>query len=254
MNNAFVEVDYLAEGRGRYTEQFKDKAVYDAYLKIVLDQLNVLQTSFKELMQLRSLETATGSQLDLIGKLVGQDRTLVNYNAFPYFGFDGAASAETFGTVSDPTIGGVFRSVQQQEGSAATVDDETYRFIIKARIIANTTRATPQAVIDGLNFITGNTTSGVVEQPNAHVTIEIQNTLTDFQRYFLTGLSQQGSIIPIPIGVAVEYVFFEEEYFGFAEDPNALGLAGYSEGYGLAYGAAYGKSTSDGGGYIAELV
>jgi len=220
----------------------------------VMDYLNELQTVYKDLMQLRSINTATGAQLDLIGNIVGQPRTLVNYDAFPYFGFDGATAAEPFGTLSDSTVGGVFRSRLQEEGSSATVDDETYRFIIKARIIANTTRATPQAVIDGLNFITGNTTSGVVEQPNAHVTIEIQNTLTDFQRYFLTGLSQQGSIIPIPVGVAVEYVFFEEEYFGFAEDPNALGLAGYSEGYGLAYGAAYGKSTSDGGGYIAELV
>lgn len=254
MLNAFEEVDYLAEGRGRYTQQFIDKPVFDAYLKIVLDTLNEVQSMFKDLQQLRSLDSATGEQLNVIGRLVGQDRTLVNYNAFPYFGFDGASAAETFGTLSDPTVGGVFRSRLQEEGSAATVDDDTYRFIIKARIIANSTRATPQAIIDGLNFITGNTTSRLVEQPNAHITLEIQNTLTDFQRYFLTGLSSQGSIVPIPIGVAVEYVFFEESYFGMYEDPTAQPLAGYSTGYGLAYGQAYGQSTIEGGGYIAELI
>lgn len=251
----FNEVDYLAEARGRYTEQFKDKPVFDAYVKIVMDMLNEIQAVFKDLKQLRSIDTASGAQLDLIGEIVGQPRTLVNYDAFPYFGFDGASGAETFGTVSDSTVGGVFRSYLQEEGAAAVVDDETYRFIIKARIIANTTRATPQAVIDGLNFITGNTTSSIVEQPNAHLTLEIQNTLTDFQSYFLRGLSEQGSIVPIPIGVTVEYVFFEEDYFGFAEDHNASPLAelvgGYGEGYGESYGDAY---TSESGGYIANLL
>jgi len=253
--NTFTDIDYLSQGRGRVTEQFKNKPVFDAYLKLALDALNDVQAVYKDLMQLRSIETATGSQLDLIGEIVGQPRTLVNYNAFPYFGFDGATAAETFGTISDSTIGGVFRSVNQEEGSSSSVDDETYRFLIKARIIANTTRATPEAIITGLNFITGNTNSGVVEQPNAHITIEIQNNLTDLQAYFLQGLSQIGSIVPVPIGVAVDYVFFEDEYFGFLEDLNAstvgtLGGAGYGVDYGYSYGSIITTST---GGFISDL-
>ena len=92
--NAFTEIDYLAEGRGRVTEQFKNKPVFDAFLKLVMDYLNELQTVYKDLMQLRSINTATGAQLDLIGNIVGQPRTLVNYDAFPYFGFDGATAAK----------------------------------------------------------------------------------------------------------------------------------------------------------------
>ena len=95
----------------------------------------------------------------------------------------------------------------------------------------------PQAIIDGLNFITGNTTSRLVEQPNAHVTLEIQNTLTDFQRYFLTGLSSQGSIVPVPISVAVEYVFFDESYFGMYEDPTAQPLEDIQQGMGYLRGS-----------------
>jgi hypothetical protein len=238
------------------TEQFKNKPVFDAYLKLAFDALNGVQAVYKDLMQLRSIETATGNQLDLIGEIIGQPRTLVNYNAFPYFGFDGATAAETFGTISDSTIGGVFRSVNQEEGSSSSVDDETYRFLIKCRIIANTTRATPEAIITGLNFITGNTNSGVVEQPNAHITIEIQNNLTDLQAYFLQGLSQIGSIIPVPIGVAVDYVFFEDEYFGFLEDPNAATLSTLVGGYGYIYGESYGEISADSnvGGYVSNLL
>lgn len=253
--NAFTEVDYLSQGRGRVTEQFKNKPVFDAYLKLIMDSLNELQGVYKDLMQLRSIDTAVGAQLDLIGDIVGQPRTLVNYDAFPYFGFDGATAAQTFGTTSDSTIGGLFRSVNQEEGAAAEVDDETYRFLIKARIIANTTRATPEAIISGINFVTGNANTTLVEQPFAHITLEVQNNLTDFQAYFLKGLSDQGSIIPIPIGVTVDYVFFEEEYFGFYEDPNALGLIDPITGYGHGYGTSYGELDESTlvGGYISDL-
>jgi len=232
--NAFTEVDYLSQGRGRVTEQFKNKPVFDAYLKLIMDSLNELQGVYKDLMQLRSIDTAVGAQLDLIGDIVGQPRTLVNY---------------------DSTIGGLFRSVNQEEGAAAEVDDETYRFLIKARIIANTTRATPEAIISGINFVTGNANTTLVEQPFAHITLEVQNNLTDFQAYFLKGLSDQGSIIPIPIGVTVDYVFFEEEYFGFYEDPNALGLIDPITGYGHGYGTSYGELDESTlvGGYISDL-
>lgn len=234
----FDEIDYTSEGLDRVTQQFKDDPVYQAYLKIVLDSINSVQTALKDLKQLRSLDTATGKQLDMIGTIIGQSRTLVDYNAFPYFGFNGSTGAETFGTIADSSVGGVFRSYLQEEGSAATVDDETYRFLIRARIIANTTRATPEAVIAGINFITQNTNTTLVDGPNAHITIEVMNTLTDFQKYFLQGLSSQGSIIPIPISVSANYVYFEEDYFGFFDDPLASPLIGIGD---------------SGGGYISSL-
>lgn len=252
--NSFSEVDYLTETLGRVTEQFKGKPIYAAFINIVMQQILELQQAFKDLKQLRSIDTASGEQLDVIGRLVGQERTLVNYDVFPYFGFNGATGAETFGTVTDPAIGGVFKSYLQQEGSSATVDDETYRFLIKARIIANTTKATPEAVISGLNFITSNANCSVIEQPNAHITLEIQDNLTDFQKYFLQGLSNQGSIVPIPIGVAVDYVYFNENYFGFNEDSNANGFAKATGGYGFSYGSSYGSFTTSGGGYLSQIV
>ena len=85
--------------------------------------------------------------------------------------------------------------------------------------------------------------------------MEVQNNLTDFQAYFLQGLSEQGSIIPIPISVAVDYVFFEEDYFGFYEDPNASTLSALETGYGFGYGLGYGTAGADAsvGGYISDL-
>src|SRR5574343_179627 len=100
----FTETDYLSEARGRVGQQFKEKPVFDAYLKLAIDQITELQSVYKDLMQLRSIDAAAGEQLDAIGRLVGQERTLVNYNTFPFFGFDGSSGAETFGTITDSAI------------------------------------------------------------------------------------------------------------------------------------------------------
>lgn len=204
--NDFEVIDYLEQARGRYTEQFKGKPFFDVFVKIIINEMTSLQSAYKDLMQLRSLDTAVGAQLDVIGESVGQPRVLLDFTAFPYFGFDGSFGAESFGSVGN-TTGGIFRSVFQEEGAPATVDDDTYRFLIKGRIAANSSRATPEDVIHGINFMTGNTSTILEELGNAKIRLTIQDTLTDLQKYFLQGLSSIGSIIPIPIGVSVEYVF-----------------------------------------------
>ena len=136
----FVETDYLTVARSRYTQQFKDKPVFDAYVKIVMQEIAELQTAFKDLKQLRDLDNAVGVQLDVIGDIVGQPRVLVDFTLFPYFGFDTAPQAKTFGTTADVGIGGYFKSVSDVNGSPFEVDDDTYRFLIRARIAANITQ------------------------------------------------------------------------------------------------------------------
>ena len=201
--NAFTSVDYVAEAKDRYTEKFKNDPVYDAYVRLITKYLNELQSTYKNVMQARSLETASGKQLDQIGAIVGQPRVLLDFDAFPFFGFEGASSAETFGSSSDSTVGGYFRGSDQSSGAPSSVDDDTYRFLLKARIVANTTRCTPQEIIDGLNYICSSNDCGIVELENANIILEVPYTLTSFQKYFIEGISNVGSIVPIPAGVKV---------------------------------------------------
>lgn len=200
----FVETDFLQEAKRRFTEQFKDKPVFEAYIKIVTDELEELQQVYKDLMQLRDLDSAVGTQLDNIGAIVGQPRVLVDYSLFTYFGFDGAAQSETFGTLSDSGIGGYFKSLADPEGESLEVDDDTYRFLIRARIAANKSDTTPQGVIDALNFILDTDDCTIEEVGNAHLIIKYTVTLTPLQEYFLRGVSDIGSIIPLPICVSYE--------------------------------------------------
>lgn len=203
--NPFDVVDYTTEAQGRYTEQFKlaSHPVYDKYIKIITDTLYDLQLVFKDLMQLRSLDTAEGVQLDVIGALLGQPRELVDYDLIPYFGFDGSLEGQTFGDYYDAGVGGTWRSANDPTGTPITLDDETYKFLLRARIVANTTKATSESVLYGLNFLLGSGSTTIEEFPNAHLTIHFGRTLTALEEYYVRGLSSIGSIIPVPIGVQV---------------------------------------------------
>ena len=178
----------------------------------------------QDLIGLRSLESAVGSQLDMIGAIVGQPRVLVDFSLFPFFGFDGASQAQTFGSLYDASLGGTWKSISDSEGASFEVDDDTYRFIIRARIVANISNTTPQGVIDSVNYIVGREDSNIVEMGNAHLKITHHATLTALQEYFLRGLSSIGSIIPLPICVSYEIAL------------------GYGYGYGHGYGYSYGKA------------
>jgi hypothetical protein len=201
---SITEVDYLTQARSRYTQQFKNKPIFDAHINIFITEITEIQDMLQDLIGLRSLETAVGSQLDMIGAIVGQPRVLVDFSLFPFFGFDGASQAQTFGSLYDAALGGTWKSISDSEGASFEVDDDTYRFIIKARIVANISNTTPQGVIDAVNYIVGRSDSSIVEMGNAHLKIKHHATLTTLQEYFLRGLSSIGSIIPLPICVSYE--------------------------------------------------
>lgn len=220
---SITEVDYLTQARSRYTQQFKNKPIFDAHINIFITEVTEIQDMLQDLIGLRSLETAVGSQLDMIGAIVGQPRVLVDFSLFPFFGFDGASEAQTFGSLYDASLGGTWKSISDSEGASFEVDDDTYRFIIKARIVANISNTTPQGVIDAVNYIVGRSDSSIEEMGNAHLKIIHYAALTDLQEYFLRGLSSIGSIIPLPICVSYE-------------------IENITLGYGHSYGYSYGKA------------
>lgn len=219
--SSIVEVDYLSQARSRYTQQFKNKPIFDAHIKIVIDEILELQDMFQDLIGLRGLETATGVQLDIIGAIVGQPRVLVDFTLFPFFGFLEDSSALSFSSLADPTSGGILKSLADSDGEDYEVDDDTYRFILRARIVANISNTTPQGVIDAVNYMLGRTDSNIEEMGNAHLKITHYATLTPLQDYFLKGLSSIGSIIPLPICVSYE-------------------IENITIGYGHSYGYSYG--------------
>lgn len=222
--NPFVEEQYLDVARSRVTEQFKSKVVFEKYLKLLLSGKIELQKVIKDTMQLRSIDTATGKQLDTIGGIVGRERGLVTSDIFYYFGFESAPQAESFSSTTDPTAGGQWYSIDAPLSVSREPSDEEYRLILKAKIIKNKTLARPEDVIDAYKFLFGASQVTVEEVAPAEVRIGIGKILDNVERGLLFDLGGAGQLLPKPVGVSYVYSEFQAGRV-FATDgfPGAIG-------------------------------
>lgn len=263
----FEVTDYLEEARGRYTEQFKNKEVFDKYIQLLIYGQQQLQLVFQDLIQKRSLDTAAGEQLDLIGELVGLPRGSLPSAAWEssYFGFESDPDALGFADLDVETISGIFFDQSSATEGNIAWTDAVYRLFLKAKIFANSSTGTPEELILATKSILNVDFVDIVETGNANLLISFNRLLTDVEKYILQGLGEQQRLLPIPVGVGVGYIESPSEFFGFDETPGALGFASFEEvgvgstGYGETYGELYGGGSGGtetvlvGGGYFASL-
>lgn len=265
----FLSEDYLAVARSRTTEQFKydpvedsGAKIFDKYLQLLLVAQVEIQDVFKDLMQLRDIDNATGKQLDVIGRIVGQDRVLLNADLYTFFGFQGALKAGTFGDLGNNLVGSKFLDYGKPTGGNIELDDDTYRLFIRAKIYKNTTSSTPEEFIQVVNLIFGTTGTFLSENGNANATVFFSRPLTDIEKGLLQYTdSTEGypsRLIPKTVGVGIGYGEYEaNNFFGFEGVPGAKGFGEINGtyGYGLGYGLNYGESDYDSknGGYFATL-
>jgi hypothetical protein len=245
----FQVIDYTEEARLRVTEQFKEKEVFDRYVQLLTKAQIDLENTYKDLLQLRDIDSATGAQLDIIGRIVGQDRELIAADLYDFFGIQGALNAFPMGDISDPTIGGIFYSFGLDLGGNVELDDETYRTFIRAKIFKNITASTPEQFIQAIKLIFGIEQVAIIQDGDGQAIVLLGEQLTDFQRVLLTYISySQGypsRLVPKTVGVRINYgQFLPGQYFGFQDSPGALGFGDESGtyGYGLGYGLNYGES------------
>lgn len=266
--NPFIVEDYLQTARTRYTEQFKNKTVFDRYIQLLIWGSQRLQEQYEVLMQERSLDTAVGAQLDMIGELVGLARGSLPAIAWEgsYFGFEADPDALPFADLLVSNEAGIFFDLSNQTEGNVAWDDITYRLFIKAKIYANVSDGKYEEVLRAVRDILQVDFVDIVELGNANIQISFDKILTPVERYLLTELGNEQALFPIPIGVGTEYVEAPSEFFGFEETPGALGFAsfedvvipggGYGEDYGEEYGGGSGSTSSVlvGGGYFASLI
>lgn len=203
--NPFDVEEYIEIARTRVTEQFKDAPVFDKYMQLLIQGLYEIELVFKDLMQFRSIDTSIGAQLDLLGSIVGQDRTIVS---------------NSFVNPSNP------------EGNI-TLDDNTYRVVIKSRIRKNISTGTPEDVISAASFILseigGEQVETRIREGNASATIYFGRSLTELEKILLKGYYTRGyldGLLPRPLGVRFEdYISYQQKhFFAFKQVRNAKGF------------------------------
>lgn len=202
--------DYLAEARSRVTEAFKEKPVFDKYLQLFSLESAEIQNVALDLYNKRWIDTAEGAQLDILGNIVGQPRELVGADLYDFFGYEGNSQSNSFGTLSDPTVGGFYLTSGQATAGNIILDDYLYRRFIKAKIIKNKTRATPEDVIKFLTFVFDVENVWIVSQGEGKAFIRILSdsfSQTDINLLYYYTNQPWGRSYFVPKSLGVEYTW-----------------------------------------------
>lgn len=222
--NQFTNEPFLAVARARITDQFAGKPIMDKYLRLMMGGNEELQNTMEDVMTLRSIDTAIGAQLDVIGVIIGRSRGLVSAEIFNYFGFEGAAQAGSFGSLTDPSAGAPWYSLGAPTQLARPPSDEEYRLILKAKIIKNRTMSRPEDIIEAYKFLFGASKITITEQGTASVRIGIGKILTIVERGLLFDLAGAGTLLPKTVGVEYTYSEFNaERVFATEGFPGGIG-------------------------------
>jgi len=257
-----VENDFLEEARLEVTQQFKNKDVFDRYLQLLVGEQENVQEMFKQLLQMRSIDEAVGEQLDIVGRIVGQNRELIQADLYNFFSFLGLTvdGLSGFSSLSVAGSGAPFYSNGRPSGGNILLDDNSFRLFIKAKILKNNTASTPEELLAFVNFLFGENTPAQLQEGTASFTLLFGRVLSKFERILLNYVSYSSGypsrLIPKTIGVKSNFGHYDaRNVFAFQGVPNAKGFGDENviSGYGYLYGYNWGTDavTVDIGGYLA---
>ena len=194
-------VNHEVQGVSRLITQYRESLKLIAYIKVFLAQADELEGVLCDLLDDRWIDTAEGVQLDVIGAIVGQPRTIEEYTAIPYFGMLGAIGSGSFGTLADPGIGELFRTLDDVEATGTQLDDVMYLKFIRAKIIRNQTTAGYEEIITACLELAPGVVIEITNGISKTLDITFHTVLSDTIKLILT----RTNFLPIAAGVNVNY-------------------------------------------------
>lgn len=169
-----------------------------------------------------NIDTASGVQLDIIGKYVGVDRF---YNSQDitgvHFGYSDAFENEPVGTTGYAdaadflTKDGEFLSSRDIIGTGFSLSDNDFRTLIRLKILLNNSNFSNKQIDDDLEEIFSGDLYFV---DNLDMSLEYFTT-SDLSLIVRVALSK--NLLPAPMGVRINHLIQDEIYFGYS-DSNSL--------------------------------
>ena len=120
---------------GMLLHQYRNSPDLREYYMAFISEMDYLFEEIQKVYIGRFLQHAEGNQLDIIGIILQQPRTVILPER--YFGFVGAPLSEGFSDDANPSTGGIFRDGRQTIGAITPLDDITYRrvLLVKAMVM-----------------------------------------------------------------------------------------------------------------------
>lgn len=178
------------------------------------DEFTKIFSSAIELGGCLDIDKATGVNLNLVGYRVGVSRTTENFIPKDYFGWFEDVDAKPFDT-------GVFYEFGESTTKSTTLDDDDYRFLIKAKVTKNYQDGTIENLTNSVKYMFGDS-AFIIDNLDMTMNIAVNEIdLTDFRMYAVKNLD----IIARPCGVNYQFIVVTNEHaFGWYEDDYAFGF------------------------------
>ena len=173
--------------------------------------------TFKSVIQVADIlciDNATGYALDLVGRHVGVFRVLPTAIAKEYFGWLDDKTALSFG------IGEFYRHGDALHASVV-LNDNDYRFFIKARITKNYQNGEISNIVNSIKFVIGKH-GNIIDSQNMTMNVLVNSDqLNSLTLYAISKMD----ILVRPVGVMYQYVVLNNNNpFGFSHDEKSYGF------------------------------
>ena len=173
--------------------------------------------TFKNVVQLAdilNIDDAKGYALDLVGKHVGVSRVLPTAIAKKYFGWLEDDTALSF------NVGEFYRNGDALHASVV-LNDNDYRFFIKARITKNYQTGEISNIVNSIKFVIGKH-GNIIDTQNMTMNVLVNSDqLNSLTLYAISKMD----ILTRPVGVMYQYVvLINNNPFGFSHDEKSYGF------------------------------
>jgi len=212
----------------QYNQKEKAKAEIELFVKTLLND-----DIYSKVREGFDLETATGKQLDILGKIIGVDRF---YEATGIADGSNWQLANYIGNINEIQIADYNNNIFGGEVVEYSdlqlnnrLSDINYRFILKLKIIQNNSNHSEKSIDDGLFLFFGDE---LVQSPSDNMTMVYFVKSDSIKSLALIAFSKK--VLPRPMGVNLSGLIVRNKpFFGFKTyntqivNSNIAGFANY---------------------------
>lgn len=195
----------------RIYAQYRTKPKAVAWYAIARTMSGDLEAAAEAVRKSYDIDTAVGDQLDVLGRIVVIGRSFAGTVAMEpaLFGDLDAEFGDTDEMCSALTI-----------DQDSQLSDELYRLVIKAKILKNTSDATIESILGGMNFLLPNAQMlRLTDGENMSFGLEFYGQITDLERYALIN----AKLVPKPQGVRFNGFLEAYQYIEFGDMDGEFG-------------------------------